>query len=254
MLMIGERLNIFASRKVRAALEARDEAAILSMAKEQLDLGARVLDVHAETWEDVKWMLEAAGKAGAPLCLDSPDPDIIRRGLRIPGVGFLNSLAGGRLELFRDAADCKVKVIGLLHDVSGEEVIEAARRHGLPLEDLYLDPAVLPVSVDASNARKLVEKHRELKQKFPGIKTIVGISNSTHGMPRPTEIRAALLVTLLNDGLDAAIMNPAELGWFARAQAILSDDGSGRSTIDYVRTFRKEEAVKKASAGATPPR
>jgi len=254
MLMIGERLNIFASRKVRAALEARDEAAILSCAKEQLDLGAQLLDIHAQSWEDVKWMLEVAGRTGAPLCLDSPDPEIIRQGLGVPGVKFLNSLAGGRLELFKEAADAKVKVIGLLYDITGEEVIEAARKHGFPFEDLYLDPAVLPVSVDASNARKLVEKHRELKQKFPRIKTIVGISNSTHGMPRATEIRATLLVTLLNDGLDAAIMNPAELGWFARAQAILKDDGSGRSTIDYVRTFRKEEAVKKASAGATHPK
>jgi hypothetical protein len=69
-------------------------------------------------------------------------------------------------------------------------------------------------------------------------------------MPRPTEIRAMLLVTLLNDGLDAALMNPMELGWFARAQAILKDDGSGKSTVDYVRAFRKEEAARKA---ARPP-
>ncbi len=245
MLMIGERLNIFASRKVRAALESRDGATILSIAREQTDAGAQILDVHAESWEDMKWLLETAAGAGTPLCLDSPDPEIIRRGLELPAVKFINSIGGDRLDLFGLARERNVKVVGMLHDVTAAQMVGAATSAGLPLEDLYLDPAVMPVSVDAGNARRLVEKHRGLKKEFPHIKTVVGISNSTHGMPRPTEIRAMLLVTLLNDGLDAAILNPAELGWFARAQAILKDDGSGRSTIDYVRAFRKEEGAKK---------
>jgi 5-methyltetrahydrofolate--homocysteine methyltransferase len=254
MLIIGERLNIFASKKVREALEARNEAMILSVAKEQLDFGAQYLDVHAQNWADVKWLLETAGKSGGPLCLDSPDPEIIRRGLDFPSVRFLNSIGGDRLELFGLARERKVKVVGMLHDVSAQQMVNAARTADFPLEDLYLDPAVMPVSVDAANARRLVENHREIKRLFPGIKTIVGISNSTHGMPRPTEIRAMLLVTLLNDGLDAAILNPAELGWFARAQAILKDDGSGKTTVDYVRTFRKEEAARKAAAVLGPPK
>jgi 5-methyltetrahydrofolate--homocysteine methyltransferase len=248
MLVIGERLNIFASKKVREALEARNEAVILSVAKEQLDFGAQYLDVHAQSWEDVKWLLETAGKSGAQLCLDSPDPEIIRRGLEHPSVRFLNSIGGDRLELFGPARERKVKVVGMLHDFSAQQMVEAARAADFPLEDLYLDPAVMPVSVDAGNARRLVEAHRELKRRFPAMKTLVGISNSTHGMPRPTEIRAMLLVTLLNDGLDAALMNPGELGWFARAQAILRDDGSGKTTVDYVRTFRKEEALRKTTA------
>lgn len=247
-LMIGERLNIFASRKVREAMEARSEAVILSVAQEQLDLGAQYLDVHAQTWDDVRWMLETVAKTGAQICLDSPDPDIIRRGLEHPSVKFLNSLAGERLELFREAALRKVKVVGMLHDVTAQEMVDAAKKAQFPLEDLYLDPAVMPVSVDAANARRLVENHREIKRTFPGIRTVVGITNASHGMPRPTEIRAMLLVSLLNDGLDAAILNPAELGWFARAQAILRDDGSQKTTVDYVRAFRKEEAARKAAA------
>lgn len=250
MLIIGERLNIFASKQVRAALESRDEPAILAIAKEQLDAGAQYLDVHAQSWDDLRWLLEAAGKTGAPLCLDSPDPEMIRKGLELPSVKFLNSIGGDRLELFREAAAHRVKVVGMLHDVTPEQMVEAANGAGFPLEDLYLDPAVMPVSVDAAFARRLVEDHRELKRRYPSIKTIVGISNAAHGMPRKTEIRAVLLVSLLNDGLDAALMNPLELGWFARAQAILKDDGSGRSTVDYVRAFRKEEALKKAA----PPR
>ncbi|MEM3042759.1 MAG: dihydropteroate synthase [Thermoplasmata archaeon] len=245
-LMIGERLNVFASRRVRQALENRDEGAIIAMAREQVDAGAAALDVHAQSWEDMRWMLEAAGRAGVPLCLDSPDPEILRRGLEMPAVGFLNSVAGGRLELFELARERGVKVVGMLHDVTAEEVVEAARRAGFPLGNLYLDPAVMPVSLDASNARRLVERHRELKSRFPEIKTIVGISNATHGMPRPTEIRAVLLVTLMNDGLDAAILNPSELGWFVRAHSILADDGSGRSTVDYVRAYKREEAAKRS--------
>ncbi len=245
-LMIGERLNVFASKKVREALSSRDEATILSVAREQLDAGAQLLDVHAQSWEETEWLLEVAGRAGAPLCLDSPDPEILRRGLESPNVRFLNSLAGDRLELFNEARERGVKVVGMLHDVSAQEVVGAARKAGFPLEDLYLDPAVMPVSLDASNARRLVERHRELKRSFPGVRTIVGISNATHGMPRPTEIRAALLITLMSDGLDAAILNPSELGWFVRAHSILSDDGSGMSTVEYVRAFRREEAARRA--------
>jgi len=250
LLVIGERLNIFASRKVREAVEARNEAFIVSVAREQLEAGAHYLDVHAQDWDDMEWLLGAAAKSGGQLCLDSPDPEIIRRGLAMPQVKFLNSIAGGRLDLFREAAGRKVKVVGMLHDVTAGEMVDAAKGAGFLPEDLYIDPAVMPVSVDASNARRLVERHREIKREFPGMRTLVGISNCTHGMPRPTEIRAMLLVTLLNDGLDAALMNPMELGWFARAQAILKDDGSGKSTVDYVRAFRKEEAARKA---ARPP-
>ena len=251
MLVIGERLNIFASKQVRAALESRDEAAILAIAKEQLDAGAQYLDIHAQGWEDVRWLLEAAGKTGAPLCLDSPDPEIIRKGLELPSVKFLNSIGADRLELFKEAAARHVKVVGMLHDTTAELMVEAAKAAGFPLEELYLDPAVMPVSVDASFARKLVDDHRDLKRRFPAIKTIVGISNAAHGMPRKTEIRAVLLVSLLNDGLDAALMDPSELGWFCRAQAILGDDGSGRSTVDYIRAFRKEQGPRKE---APPPR
>jgi 5-methyltetrahydrofolate--homocysteine methyltransferase len=249
MLVIGERLNVFASKRVRAAIEARDEAVILSIAGEQVDAGAQYLDVHAQNWDDVKWLLETAGRTGAPLCLDSADPDIIRKGLANPSVKFLNSIGADRLDLFKDAAAAGVRAVGMLHDTDAGLVVDAARAAGFPLEDLYLDPAVMPVSVDAANARKLIEDHRALKRRFPSIKTIVGISNAAHGMPRPSEIRAVLLVSLLNDGLDAALMNPAELGWFARAQAILKDDGSGKSAVDYIRAYRKEEVRKKERGG-----
>ncbi len=245
MLVIGERLNIFASKKVRAALEARDEPAILAVAKEQLDAGAQYLDVHAQEWDDLEWLLDTAAKTGSPLCLDSADPVIIRKGLAHPSVKFLNSIGLDRLGLFGEAAGRKVKVVGMLHGAAAEQVVEAAQAAGFPLEDLYLDPAVMPVSVEASFAKKLVDDHRDLKRRFPAIKTIVGISNAAHGMPRKTEIRAVLLVSLLNDGLDAALMDPSELGWFARAQGILKDDGTGRTTVDYIRAFRREEAARR---------
>lgn len=245
-LMVGERLNVFASRSVRRALEERDSASIQRIAREQVSAGAQMLDVHAQEWEDMRWLLENARGAGVPLCLDSPDPELIRKGLEEPGVAMLNSIGEGRLELFNIARERGVRVVGMLHNTTAEEVLEAAKRARFPLENLYLDPAVMPVSIDAANARRLVESHRELKRLRPSIKTIVGISNASYGMPRPTEIRATLLVALMGDGLDAAILNPAELGWFVRAHAILSDDGSGRSTVDYVRAFRREEAAKKA--------
>jgi len=245
MLVIGERLNIFASKKVRAALEARDEAFILAVAREQLAAGAQYLDVHAQEWADLEWLLDTAAKSGSPLCLDSADPAVIRKGLAHPSVKFLNSIGADRLELFKEAAARHVKVVGMLHDTTAELMVEAAKAAGFPLEELYLDPAVMPVSVDASFARKLVDDHRDLKRRFPAQKTIVGISNAAHGMPRKTEIRAVLLVSLLNDGLDAALMDPSELGWFTRAQAILGDDGSGRSTLDYIRAFRKEQGLRK---------
>lgn len=250
MQIIGERLNVFSSKKVRTAVQTRDEHVIMDIAKDQLAHGAQLLNVHAESWDELKWLLETVHKSGAAISLDSPDPEIVRKGLGMPNVKFLNSVSSGRLELFKEAKEHKVKVIGLLHGISAAEVVEAAKKAGFPLYDLYLDPAVMPVSVDASYARCLVEKHREIKREFPGMKTVVGISNISYGMPRPLEIRAAVLVSLLNDGLDAAICNPAELGYYARAVAIIKDDGSGMSTVNYIRAFRKDEAAKKA---APPP-
>lgn len=241
-MIIGERLNVLASKKVKAIVEARDSVALLAEARTQIAAGAQVLDVHCPDEEGQRWMLEQAATLDVPLSLDNPDPGIIRACIHMKNVRYLNSLTSERLDLFKEAADAGVEVVALLHNTDIEDVKKAAAKNRFQLGRIYFDPAIVPLSVDAANGMKLLKAHESLK-KMHGVRTIVGLSNVSYGLPRPLEIRTATLLSLLEAGLDAAIMNPVELIWFVRAHGTLHDQ-SGKEMMAYIKAFRAEGGAK----------
>jgi 5-methyltetrahydrofolate--homocysteine methyltransferase len=243
MLVIGERLNVLASKKVRAMVEARDATALLAEARAQVAAGAMALDVHCPDVEGQRWMLEQAASLNVPLSLDNPDAGIIRECLRMRNVKFLNSITSERLDLFKDAAEAGVEVIALLHNTDLEDVRKAANKHRFPLSRIFFDPAIVPLSVDAANGPRLLRVHETLKKEH-GVRTIVGLSNVSYGLPRTLEVRAATLISLMEGGLDAAILNPLELIWFVRAHKMLHDQ-SGKEMMAYIKAFKAEGGAKR---------
>lgn len=244
MLLIGEKLNVHAYKKVRRAVKDRDGATILDEARAQINLGADVLDVHGGGLEDQLWLLQTLSELKFPLTVDNMDPDVVRASLDIGEVKFINSIGEGRLDLFKEANDYGVNVIGLLYNVTVEQILDACKEHDFETSRLYLDPAVQSIGADPSQGPRIIKAHKEIKENYR-IKTVAGIGNVSHMMPgRKMEVNAALLISLMHDDLDAAIINVERMAWYVRARKLF-DDPSGKALMSYLRKYRNEIGNKK---------
>lgn len=242
-LLIGERLNTQGSRRVkRLALDGRLEE-MIPIAREQVEGGAHVLDVCLALTErtDEKDMMRALVKklslsVEAPLCIDSTEPPVIEAALQAcPGSAIVNSI---NLENGRERVEAVMPlvvrygaaVIALTIDETGmaktaARKLEIARRirdivtgeYGLPAERLIFDALTFTLATGDDEFRRsgieTIEGIRLIKRELPGVLTSLGVSNVSFGLGR--EARAVLnsvfLFHCVQAGLDAAIVNPADV-------------------------------------------
>lgn len=247
-LLIGQRINGEGSRRAKRLLLAGDYGGIVSMAREQLQAGADVIDVcvavrgvdgEAERMATVVRRLAAA--IDAPLMIDSHDSQVLAAGLEaIPGRrSIVNSVslqhgAGGVEEAARLALRYGAAIVALCIDETGmartpAHKVDVARRLfdivvngcGMPAASLYLDPLVFALpSRDASwagSAAETLDGLRNIKEALPGVRTIAGISDVSFGLKPPA--RAVLNAVFLHQcaiaGLDAAIVEPTDVRAYA---------------------------------------
>ncbi len=250
-LLIGERLNTQGSRKIkRLALEGRlDE--MITVARTQVEGGAHVLDVCLALTErtDEREMMRALVRklslsVEAPLCIDSTEPAVIEAALQAcPGSAIVNSI---NLENGRERIEAVMPlvvrygaaVIALTIDETGmaktaERKLEVARRihdictreYGLPPELLIFDDLTFTLATgDPEFDRSAIETLdgiRAIKRELPGVRTSLGVSNVSFGLGK--EARAVLNSVFLyhgvQAGLDAAIVNPADVIPYAELSA-----------------------------------
>ena len=232
MLIVAERVN--ASRKaIRAALEALDAAAIANEVRIQAAAGAHYIDVNGGTFpgreaELLCWLVDVAQEeTRLPLCLDSPDPQALLAALaRIKGERpMINSinLEPGRFEkILPLARQYNAKLIALAQGEgvpasAAVEKVELATRlveqllkGGMVLDDIYVDPLVFPVGTDSTSALATVTAMREIMARFPGVHTICGLTNVSHGLPARKLINRSFLAGAIANGMDAAIIDPTD--------------------------------------------
>lgn len=249
MLIVAERIN--ASRKaIRAALEAMDSAAIQQEARIQDAAGAHYIDVNGGTFpgrepELLCWLVDTVqAVTNKPLCLDSPDAAALAAALprvktKPPMINSI-TLEGGRFEsVLALALEHRTKLIALCQgeDVPaasaaekielGSELVERLTRAGVPLDDVYVDPLVFPLGTDSLSAQATIEAMSELMRRFPGVHTICGLSNVSHGLPARKLLNRTFLVAALTRGMDAAIIDPTDaqlMSTVYAAQAVLGRD------------------------------
>lgn len=232
MLIVAERVN--ASRKaIRAALEALDAAAIANEVRIQAAAGAHYIDVNGGTFpgreaELLCWLVDVAqAETRLPLCLDSPDPQALVAALsRIKGgrpmINSIN-LEPERFEkILPLARQYNAKLIALAQGEgvpasSAVEKVELATRlveqllkGGMVLDDIYIDPLVFPVGTDSTSALATVTAMREIMARFPGVHTICGLTNVSHGLPARKLINRSFLAGAIANGMDAAIIDPTD--------------------------------------------
>ncbi len=227
-VLIGERINPTGKPLFKAALKNSDYDYILKEGISQEEAGAQILDVNVGLPEiDEPFVLEKTVKllqsvTDLPLQLDTSDTEAMEKALRIyNGKALINSVNGKKEvmdKIFPLVKKYGGTLIALTLDEEGipenadgrikiaEKIIKEAERYGILPKDIIVDPLAMTISADTSSALTTLEAIRRLSQK--GIKTSLGVSNVSFGLPRREFINSTFFAITLTNGLSAAIMNP----------------------------------------------
>ena len=268
MLIVGERINTSRKVKNERVIEGwvvnRDEAAIQKLAKSQQDAGSDYIDINAGTLtsgepEALEWLTKVVQEAvTVPICFDTPNPEALAAALaaydRTKGQPFINSITaeGARYAtILPFVLEHKSKVIALAMDDTGIQPdamqrLEVARKlvgdlaaAGVPLEDVYVDPLTFPIGSGGDVALAMMSVLESIKAEFPGVKTIAGLSNVSHGMPARKFLNSAMTVLCLGKGLDGGIIDPNDkvlMALIAATEALLGHD---EYCAGYIKLHRK---------------
>jgi len=232
LFIIGELINGMYNN-IGKAIKAKDKAVIQKCALEQLKAGADALDLNCgpvsrEPALDIQWLVQAVQEVtDKPLVLDSSKPQVIESGLKvIKNKVIINSATADpeKLEILVPLAkQYNAKLIGLTISTKGipqnkdqrlelaATIVAACAEREFPIEDLYLDPIVLPVNVAQAQMKDILESIREFKIiSQPSPKTIVGLSNVSQGTCVRSLINRTFLTMATAYGLDAAILDPLD--------------------------------------------
>lgn len=229
MLIVGEKINII-SKTIGPAIKERNSKPIQELARAQVEAGADLLEVNIGPAtkggpEMMEWLVKTVQEVvDVPLSIDTTNPEATEAGLKVhKGQALINSASGDpeRLQAMMSLAkEYKAKIIGLTLTEKGiprdaserciiaADILQAATEYGIPMEDLYLDPLLLPVAVAQEQAIQGLEAITMFKQlNDPAPQTIVGLSNICNGAPKEVHsvLNTTYLIMLMNCGLDAAI-------------------------------------------------
>jgi 5-methyltetrahydrofolate--homocysteine methyltransferase len=122
---------------------------------------------------------------------------------------------------------------------AAEKIVAACERFGVPIENIFFDLLVMPISTDVKQGLKTLAAITEVKEQFPGCKTVLGISNVSYGLPERVRLNAAFLCMAVYAGLDAAIIDPMEDEISAAVKTAEVLVGRDRHCRKYTRAFRK---------------
>jgi len=259
MIVVGELIN--ASRKaVGAAIEAQDAGYILQVARDQMEAGADYIDVNAGIFVDkegdyAEWMVRLIQENTDAVCsLDSPDPEVLTQALRVhQGTAMINSIS---LEKERyDAiipivAGTGLKVIGLCMSDEGmpvtkedrlkiaDKLINGLVKNNVKLENIFIDPLVQPVATDQSYGAEFLNAIEGIMTGYPGIHTICGLSNISHGLPNRKLLNMSFAIMAVAKGLDGLIINPLDRQIMAGLTAAETLAGRDEYCEKYLSAFR----------------
>ncbi len=260
MLIIAERIN--ASRKqVAHAISTGDRTFIQGEALAQAQAGAHYIDVNAGTFvgqeaDKLKWIVEAVQEVTElPLSIDSPDAKVIKAVMpllnKIPLINSI-TLEPSRIEgILPLIVTHKTKVIALCQSEHGSaettelkvalagQLVEKLTGAGVPLDNIYIDPLVFPLSTNPQSANVTLDAIGEIMKTFPGSHTICGLSNVSYGLPARKLVNRAFLAAAVARGLDAAIIDPTDQFLYAMLKAATLVAGKDDFCMDYIRAFRE---------------
>jgi cobalamin-dependent methionine synthase I len=236
MIIIGENIHVIA-KDVSVAIRERNAKVIQGLAKEQTQTGADYIDLNVgpmkkDTEETMKWLVNCVQEVtDLPLSIDTMNPVATEAGLKFCKKRPLINSASGKTDSkaqmlpLAKKYNCEVVISvmtdkGMPPEVESKidsimETVSYANELGIPNEDIWVDPIILPVSTAGEGQNIAVgnlEFIKILQDVLPGVKSTVGLSNISNGVPahlRPV-LNRTYLVMLGRNGLYSAIADPLD--------------------------------------------
>ena len=272
-VIIGERINPTGKKKLQAALRAGDMDYVLNEAFQQEEAGAHILDVNVglpgldEPTVLTQTVEAIQAVTGLPLQLDTSNPEAMEAALRrYNGKPLINSVNGKEeslaaiLPLVKKYGGGLVCLTldddGIPADAEGrlaiaEKIVCRAEAMGIPRRELLIDGLTMPVSAGGENAKVTLETLRRAKAEL-GVKTALGVSNVSFGLPKREVLNQNFFTMALQAGLDGAIINPksgAMLGAYHAYRALMGlDEQCGA----YMAAFQEGGPLAGTAAPAAP--
>ena len=228
--VIGERINPTGKRRMKEALRTGNHDYVMAEAIAQTRAGAQILDVNAglpeidERAVMVQLVSEIQGVTTLPLQIDASTPEVIEAAVRsYPGKALINSTNGKREVLdavVPIAAHYGCSLVGLTLDEDGipataegrlavaRKIVAATDAAGIPRQDVVVDCLTMACSTDQTAPRAILEGIRLVKRELPGVRTVLGVSNVSFGLPFRPLVNGTFLAAAFSAGLDLAIINP----------------------------------------------
>jgi 5-methyltetrahydrofolate--homocysteine methyltransferase len=230
--IIGERINPTGRKAFAEELRNGDLSTVAADVNAQIEAGADVLDVNAgiplvDEADLLAKMLQLVQETtDAPICIDSSVIEALEAGLAVyEGKPLVNSVTGEdeRLEeILPLVAKHGAAVIGLANDETGipetaqqrleiaTKIVSVAGDHGIPPEDVVIDPLAMTVGADPEAVTTTLATIRLIRDEL-GVNMCLGASNVSFGLPRRHELNAGFLPMAMAAGLTSAIMSTAQV-------------------------------------------
>ena len=269
--VVGERINPTGKKRFQQALREGDMNYVLEQAVSQAEAGAQILDVNVGApGVDEPVLMEQVVKAlqsvtSLPLQLDSSNVEALARGLRVyNGKPIVNSTNGEPEKLAAILPLCKkygAAIVGLAIDEKGiqpkaadrvaiaRRITEAALASGIPREDIYIDCLTLTASAQQEDVLATVQALEACKKEL-GVRTVLGVSNISFGLPCRTYLNTTFLTMAMYAGLDLAIMNPSSEEMMAAVYAYNVLTNRDKQSTKYIERFADRVPASTALAQA----
>lgn len=228
-VIIGERINPTGRKQLAAEMAAGNFDTVVADAIAQVEAGAQMLDVNAgipladepailaHTIELVQSVTDV------PLCIDSSVVEALERGLSVyRGKALVNSVTGEDEQMERVlplVARHGAAVVAISNDETGisedpdvrfevaRKIVSRAADHGIPREDVVVDPLVMPIGAIGTAGRQVFRLLRRLREELR-VNTTCGASNISFGLPNRPALNAAFLPMAIASGMTSAITSP----------------------------------------------
>ena len=273
-VIIGERINPTGKKRFKEALRENDINYILNEGISQNKKGVSILDVNVGLPEiDEPEMMVNVIRAlqsviDLPLQIDTVDPVAMEKALRVyNGKALVNSVSG-KEESMKSVFPLVKKyggaVIAVTLDESGipetaegrvavaEKIIARASEYGIDKNNIIVDPLAMSVSSDSNSANVTLKAVKMLHDM--GIKTSLGVSNISFGLPSRADVNAVFYTMAMQNGLDCAIINPFSVemmkAWYC-FNALTGKDENCSDYIEFAQSLEPAEKKAEVSSSAT---
>lgn len=263
--VIGERINPTGKKIFKEALRNGDLDYILREAIAQVDAGAHILDVNVglpEINEEeimVKVIKEIQSILDVPLQIDSTNAKAIEMGLRYyNGKAIVNSVNGENKVLENILPIVKkygAAVVGLTLDERGipssgeerfriaEKIVKTAESYGIDKKDIYIDCLTLTAAAQQKDVKETLKALSLVKEKL-NVKTVLGVSNVSFGLPNREILNKTFLAASLFAGLDLPIINPLNkdiMDTIVASKVLWNEDKGAKEYLKYNENISKEQ-------------